>query len=132
MRVFQRVGQKLLDHEREPFFIRQHGHARGLKREGDLFENEQFGIFACAGANDFVQGTAAEQIVGVIVAQVQIGQNHSHVLLDFEQLRRQFPAALAVFCLQQKLHSGDGRFNLMNPKGKVIRQIMVAVFIFCG
>ena len=31
IRVFQRVGQKLLDHEREPFFIRQHLGAAGLK-----------------------------------------------------------------------------------------------------
>ena len=70
-----------------------------------------------------------EDVVRCVAAQTEITQNHLHILLDFQKLSLQLRPGLL---LKQEPHGGDGGFNLVGPKGVVVRHVLYAVTVLQG
>ncbi len=64
-------------------------------------------------AKNVVQGVFPEHKVGNPLPQPQKIQRHGDILLDLKQLALELPIPLP--CLQNQVHGGDGRFNLVGP-----------------
>ena len=59
----------------------------------------------------------------------QILQHHFHIPFDVEQLIGK-PAPVRLFLLEQKMHGGDGCFDLMGPQGVIVQHVRLPAVRF--
>ena len=125
-RIFQRVGENLLDDEGEPFFVRERGFARRFIQQTDFAVDEFSGEFARGLPQNGVESAFADHVIRRAAVEPLIGHRHGDVLLHAEKIGRQSARKRRILALQAQAHCGDGRFNLMRPGGVVIGHIGLA------
>ena len=119
--VLQGIGENLLHHKAQPLFIGEDLTGEGLHFQLNFLADKQGRIFAHSLTDNPLQGVLLNNKIIGGAPQSEIGQHHFHILLHPEQLRQGVPAPLGFLALQQQTQGGNGRFDLMGPKGVVFQ-----------
>ena len=127
-RVFDGVGEDLLDAKTEPFFISQHPGIGRDEIERDFAADKERRVFAHCLPHNVHQYALTQNIVGGVAAHAQVGEHHFHILLDAENLREQFAARFGFFICKNQPCGGDRRFDLVHPHGVVVDDLPLLLF----
>ena len=95
LHIFDRIGEKLLYHKREPFFITGYDQITTLVLYTDLFADHHFRIFVNAVSDDPIQCNGVQDIIMAVLPLVL--QCHTDILLDPEKLLLYFFLLLISF-----------------------------------
>ena len=88
---------------------------RGCEMERDFFADEQARKFADAAPQERVQVIAAQQEVARERLRPHEAERHVHILLDGKELLQKL-RRVGLAALQEQVHGGDGRLDLVRPE----------------
>lgn len=124
--VFERIGEKLLQHKAKPFFVCDHLQVHRCVIQPELPADEFSRKFSDGRADDAVELLLPDDVIGGGGVQPQKGQHHLHILLDAEQVGVQPAGERGILVLQGQAHGGNRRFDLVYPYRVVVHHVIVA------
>ena len=123
--VLQSIGNHLLHHKKQPFFIGQYLTGKGFIFQGYSLPYKLGSILAHRLFYNSVQIIIFQNIIRRSGIQPKIGQHHFHILFDALKLLQKFPVLFKSFPLKLKPHGCDRRFDLMHPNRIIVHHLSV-------